>query len=87
MTPTLKQLRYLVAVADTLHFRRAAELTHVSQPTLSGQLRELEQRLGVQLVERSRAVLGVADWQATARRKAREQAEERFSARAFFTGS
>lgn len=53
--PTLKQLRYLVAVADTLHFRRAAELSHISQPTLSGQLRELEERLGVQLVERSRA--------------------------------
>ncbi len=53
--PTLKQLRYLVAVAETLHFRRAAELSHVSQPTLSGQLRELEDRLGVQLVERSRS--------------------------------
>ncbi len=53
--PTLQQLRYLVAVADTLHFRRAAELTHVTQPTLSGQLRELENKLGVQLVERSRA--------------------------------
>ena len=53
--PTLQQLRYLVAVADTLHFRRAAELTHVTQPTLSGQLRELEEKLGVQLVERSRA--------------------------------
>ena len=53
--PTLKQLRYLVAIADTLHFRRAAEICHISQPTLSGQLRELEGRLGVQLVERSRA--------------------------------
>ncbi|MDJ0943720.1 MAG: hydrogen peroxide-inducible genes activator [Kiloniellales bacterium] len=53
--PTLKQLRYLVAVAETLHFRRAAEMSHVSQPTLSGQLRELEDRLGVQLVERSRS--------------------------------
>lgn len=53
--PTLQQLRYLVAVAETLHFRRAAETTHVTQPTLSGQLRELETKLGVQLVERSRA--------------------------------
>jgi len=52
--PSLQQFRYLVAVADTLHFRRAAELCHVTQPTLSGQLRELEERLGVQLVERSR---------------------------------
>ncbi len=53
--PTLKQLRYLATIADTLHFRRAAERSHISQPTLSGQLRVLEQRLGVQLVERSRA--------------------------------
>lgn len=53
--PTLQQLRYLVAVSETLHFRRAAEATHVTQPTLSGQLRELENKLGVQLVERSRA--------------------------------
>ena len=53
--PTLQQLRYLVAISETLHFRRAAEMTHVTQPTLSGQLRELEEKLGVQLVERSRA--------------------------------
>ena len=53
--PTLKQFRYLVAVADTLHFRRAAEQCHVTQPTLSAQLRELEERLSVQLVERSRS--------------------------------
>jgi LysR family hydrogen peroxide-inducible transcriptional activator len=53
--PSLQQLRYLVAVADTLHFRRAAEAVHVTQPTLSAQLRELELRLGVQLVERTRS--------------------------------
>ncbi|PWJ12075.1 LysR substrate-binding domain-containing protein [Jannaschia seohaensis] len=53
--PTLQQFRYLVAVADCLHFRRAAESVHVTQPTLSAQLRELEEKLGVQLVERSRA--------------------------------
>lgn len=53
--PTLQQFRYLVAVADTLHFRRAAETVHVTQPTLSTQLRELEEKLGVQLVERSRS--------------------------------
>ncbi len=52
--PTLKQFRYLTALAQTLHFRKAAEQCHVSQPTLSGQLQELEERLGVQLVERSR---------------------------------
>jgi LysR family transcriptional regulator, hydrogen peroxide-inducible genes activator len=53
--PTLRQLEYLVAVADTRHFGRAAERVHVTQPTLSEQLRTLEQRLGVQLVERSRS--------------------------------
>lgn len=48
----LKDLRYLVAVADTRHFGRAAERCFVSQPTLSAQLKKLEQSLGVQLVER-----------------------------------
>ncbi len=52
--PTLRQLRYLVAVADTLSFRRAAALCHVTQPTLSEQLQGLEARLGARLVERSR---------------------------------
>ncbi|WP_308915371.1 hydrogen peroxide-inducible genes activator [Jannaschia sp. LMIT008] len=52
--PTLQQFRYLVAVADHLHFRRAADAVHVTQPTLSAQLRELEGKLGVQLVERAR---------------------------------
>jgi LysR family hydrogen peroxide-inducible transcriptional activator len=53
--PTLQQFRYLVAVADTLHFRRAAESVNVTQPTLSTQLKELEGKLGAQLVERSRS--------------------------------
>lgn len=53
--PTLQQLRYLIAIADTLNFSRAAELSHVTQPTLSMQLKEMEARLGVQLVERTRA--------------------------------
>ncbi len=53
--PTIQQLKYLVAVADTLHFRRAAERAHVTQPTLSAQLATLEANLGVQLVERSRS--------------------------------
>lgn len=53
--PTLQQIRYLVAVADHRHFRRAAEACHVTQPTLSAQLRELEAKLGVELVERTRS--------------------------------
>jgi LysR family hydrogen peroxide-inducible transcriptional activator len=48
----LKDLRYLVAVADTRHFGRAAERCFVSQPTLSAQLKKLEQSLGGQLIER-----------------------------------
>ena len=49
----LKDLRYLVAVADARHFGRAAERSFVSQPTLSAQLKKLEDYLGVQLIERS----------------------------------
>lgn len=52
--PTLRQLRYLVAVSETLNFRRAAGVCHVSQPTLSDQIKALEARLKVQLFERSR---------------------------------
>ncbi len=48
----LKDLKYLVAIADTGHFGRAAEHTFVSQPTLSAQLKKLEEYLGVKLVER-----------------------------------
>jgi LysR family hydrogen peroxide-inducible transcriptional activator len=48
----LKDLKYLVALADTGHFGRAAERTFVSQPTLSAQLKKLEEYLGVILVER-----------------------------------
>ena len=49
----LKDLRYLVAVADQRHFGRAASRCFVSQPTLSAQLKKLEQALGVQLIERA----------------------------------
>lgn len=52
--PTIRQLQYFVAVAETLHFRLAAESCNVTQPTLSMQLRALERRLGVKLIERNR---------------------------------
>lgn len=52
--PSLRQLRFLAALADTLNFSRAAELCHVTQPTLSTGLKELEGRLGVALAERTR---------------------------------
>ncbi|MBE9515453.1 MAG: DNA-binding transcriptional regulator OxyR [Proteobacteria bacterium] len=49
----LRELEYLLAVDEERHFHKAAERCFVSQPTLSGQLKKLEQELGVLLVERS----------------------------------
>ena len=49
----LRDLRYLVALADHRHFGRAADASFVSQPTLSTQIRKLEEELGVSLVERA----------------------------------
>lgn len=51
---TLRQLRCLAAIADTLHFRRAAERLNLSQPALSAQIAQFEEQLGVLLVERTR---------------------------------
>lgn len=48
----LRDLRYLVALADTRHFGKAAAKSFVSQPTLSAQIKKLESYLGVQLIER-----------------------------------
>ena len=52
--PTIKQLRYLIAISETLNFTRAAEVCFVGQSTLSAGLKELEDSLGVQLVERDK---------------------------------
>ena len=54
MEPTLRQLRYFAALAETQHFGQAALRCHVTQPALSMQIKELEQALGAPLVERAR---------------------------------
>ncbi|MED5672914.1 LysR family transcriptional regulator, partial [Enterobacter hormaechei] len=54
----IRDLEYLVALAEHKHISRAADSCHVSQPTLSGQIRKIEEELGVMLLERtSRKVL------------------------------
>lgn len=51
---SIRQMRYFDALASTLHFRKAAELAHVSQPALSAQIAEMEHYLGARLFERTR---------------------------------
>jgi LysR family hydrogen peroxide-inducible transcriptional activator len=50
---SMRDLRYVVTLADELNFSRAAERCHVSQSTLSIQVRKLEEYLGVAIFERS----------------------------------
>ncbi|MFK7853761.1 MAG: LysR substrate-binding domain-containing protein [Granulosicoccus sp.] len=57
----LRDLNYLVAAAETEHFGRAAERCHVSQPTLSGQIKKLEDTLGLILFERSHRAVVLTD--------------------------
>jgi LysR family transcriptional regulator, transcription activator of glutamate synthase operon len=57
----LRQLRYLVALADERHFTRAAAREHVAQPALSQQIRKLEEEVGVALVERTTRKVSITD--------------------------
>lgn len=72
----LRHLRYLIAVAEHGNFTRAAEALHVSQPTLSQQIQQIEARLGVALLDRSGRTVRMTDagqaYIAHARRALRE---------------
>lgn len=58
---TVRQMRYFEALAATLHFRKAAESVHVSQPALSAQIAEMEQLIGTPLFERTRQQVVMTD--------------------------
>ncbi len=68
----LRELEYLVAIDEECHFNRAAERCFVSQPTLSGQLKKLEQELGVMLIERDTRKVSMTDVGTAVARQARK---------------
>ena len=91
--PTMKQLQYLVALADTRHFGRAAARCHITQSTLSAGIRDLEATLGMAVAERSnrrvlitRIGLQVAERGRQVLREAEEIMELASAARSPMTG-
>ena len=59
--PTIRQLEYLIAIDEMRHFHKAAHQVGVAQPTLSAQIKAMEDKLGVQLIERSRTTVMITD--------------------------
>lgn len=76
MSPTIRQLEYVVAVAELRSFHEAARRCHVSQPGLSAQIRQVEETLGVRIFERDRRhVLVTPEGQVIVRQARRVLAE------------
>src|SRR3954451_198074 len=77
----LRRLRYFAAVAEELHFRRAAERLHVAQPAVSEQVRKLEVELGVRLLNRTQRSVSLTPGGAVFLREARRVLEQAETAR------
>ena len=72
----LRDLKYIIAVAETHHFGRAAERCFVSQPTLSGQIKKLEEELGVAIFERTNRSVEITPVGETILAHARQMTEQ-----------